>query len=141
MDQSFLIKDVKNFIDATRTMVFVNFAQDDNMSPIKIITLNDLTQKDQDELNGILSYDEALMIAKEHMKKQKNSKSSKIRYIISDSSYANMVTSMHSRMVSNILTKLVDKGVVETAFDAESNDFVFWVKDKGNEQQEKPETD
>lgn len=141
MDESFIIKDLKKFIDATRTMVFVNFGQDDQSSPLKVITPDDLTEKDYDELNSILSYDEALMIAKEHMRKQKSLKSSNIRYIITDKSYAEMVTSLHSRMVSNILAKLVDKGLVDSAFDIESNDFVFWVKDNGNEQQETPETD
>ena len=32
------------------------------------------------------------------------------------------------RMVSNIIQSLVKKGLVETAFDNEKNDFIFWVK-------------
>jgi hypothetical protein len=41
-------------------------------------------------------------------------------------------------MVSNIISGLVQKGLVETAFDEEANDFVFWVK---KNEEEKPETD
>jgi len=47
-------------------------------------------------------------------------------------------------MVSNILQGLVQRGIVETAFDDESNDFVFWVKnneENTEEKNEKPETD
>jgi hypothetical protein len=43
-------------------------------------------------------------------------------------------------MVSNIISGLVQKGLVETAFDEEANDFVFWVKND-QEEKEKPETD
>ena len=41
---------------------------------------------------------------------------------------------------SKILNGLVNKGLVETAYDSESNDFIFWVKDD-NKKEEKPETD
>jgi hypothetical protein len=42
-------------------------------------------------------------------------------------------------MVSNILNSLVNKGLVETAYDAEANDFIFWVSDENKK--ENPETD
>ena len=32
-------------------------------------------------------------------------------------------------MTANILNNLVSKGYVDTAFDEEENDFVFWVKE------------
>jgi hypothetical protein len=35
----------------------------------------------------------------------------------------------------------VQKGLVESAFDDKANDFVFWIKDKDENQEEKPETD
>ena len=49
-------------------------------------------------------------------------------------------------MVSNILNQLVQKGLVESAFDTESNDFIFWVKDndklfKNETETDLPETD
>ena len=45
---------------------------------------------------------------------------------------------MNSRMISNLLNGLVSKGLVESSYDSELNDFVFWIKD---ENKEKPETD
>jgi hypothetical protein len=35
-------------------------------------------------------------------------------------------------MVSNILAKLVNDGLIDSAFDSEKNDFIFWVVDKDN---------
>ena len=32
-------------------------------------------------------------------------------------------------MVSNMISNLVKKGLLESAFDEEKNDFVFWKKD------------
>ena len=40
-------------------------------------------------------------------------------------------------MISNILSGLVNKGLVDTAYDSQSNDFVFWVKEDDTK---KPET-
>ena len=49
---------------------------------------------------------------------------------------------LNQRMVSNIVRGLVKKGVVDSAFDSERNDFIFWVKDKENfTDEEMPETD
>jgi len=43
---------------------------------------------------------------------------------------------MNGRLVSNMLTSLVSKGLIESAYDEQINDFVFWIKDN-----ESPETD
>ena len=45
-------------------------------------------------------------------------------------------------MVSNILNQLVNKGILESAYDEKSNDFIFWLKESiGDEEKNKPETD
>ena len=45
-------------------------------------------------------------------------------------------------MVSNIVKGLVSRGLVESAFDSEKNDFVFWVRtDYDDRKRENPETD
>jgi hypothetical protein len=83
-----------------------------------------------------LSHKEALLIIKELVKKQKNRKTNQIRYTINDSIFADIIYRLNDRMVSNIVSGLVQKGLIETAFDDETNDFVFWIKEE-----EKPETD
>lgn len=40
-----------------------------------------------------------------------------------------IITALNDRLVSNILNSLVNKGLIETAYDDSRNDFVFWVKD------------
>jgi hypothetical protein len=42
-------------------------------------------------------------------------------------------------MVSNMLNNLVNKGMIETGYDDETNDFIFWIKDENENQA--PETD
>lgn len=132
----FVIKDLQSFIDATRTMVFVNFNDENEEKSDNVISIDDLSKTDQDELNKLLSYDEAFMVAKPHFTKQKNKRTSEIRYTLSESNYIDIVSDMNSRMISNIMTQLVNKGLVETAFDEKSNDFIFWVKDEYKQQKD-----
>lgn len=83
-----------------------------------------------------------MVIIKELVKKQKNRKTKEIRYTINDSIFADIVFKLNDRMVSNIVMGLVQRGLIESAFDDDANDFVFWVKDNNaNEKEEKPETD
>lgn len=44
-----------------------------------------------------------------------------------------MIETFNSRMVSNMLNNLVNKGVLETAYDSESDDFIFWTKNDTNQ--------
>jgi len=48
---------------------------------------------------------------------------------MNNSMFLSIIESLNDRMVSNLLNSLVNRGLVETAYDAEENDFVFWVKD------------
>lgn len=140
MNDWFIIKNLEEFIDASRLLVFVNFATEDSQKPIEYMPINDLSPKDKEELDKVLSHTESLAIAKTHLTKQKNSKSKKIRYVLSEDDYANIIADLNQRMVSNLMRQLVNKGLVETGFDEEANDFVFWVKDNVKNK-EKPETD
>lgn len=134
----FIIKDITSFIDTTRILVFLNFNSEE--ATTEPISIDELSESDKEELNRLLSYDEALLVAQPHLTKQKNKKTKEYRYILSENSYLDIVTDMNSRMISNIMTQLVNKGLVETAFDDKSNDFIFWVKDE-YKQQKDSETD
>ena len=51
-----------------------------------------------------------------------------------------MIEHVNQRMVSNIIAKLVNGGLLESAFDDEKNEFIFWKKedeDHGNSQTDK----
>jgi hypothetical protein len=136
-DDWFIIKDFNGFVEATRALVFNSFGAEIGD---KDDLITSVTDKDKKELDKILSHDESLTIIVGFLKKEKNKTTSKIRYLVNDDTYMKIVYSLNDRMTSNILNGLVNKGLVETAYDSESNDFIFWVKDD-NKKEEKPETD
>ena len=136
-DDWFIIKDFDGFVEATRALVFNSFGAEIEEKDDFIMSVTD---KDKQELDKILSYDESFAIIVGFLKKEKNKTTSKIRYLVNDNAYMKIVYSLNDRMTSNILNGLVNKGLVETAYDSESNDFIFWVKDD-NKKEEKPETD
>jgi hypothetical protein len=60
--------------------------------------------------------------------------------MVNDQKFSEIISSLNDRMVSNILNSLVNKGLVETAYDSDSNDFIFWIPNNDNKD-ENPETD
>jgi hypothetical protein len=138
-DEWFLINDLDDFTDKARAIVYNNFGVWNNPDNIDVI-IDDVIENEKEEFEKVLSHQESLVIVKELVKKQKHKKTQEVRYTLNDTIFAEIVYSLNDRMVSNIINSLVQKGLVETAFDDESNDFVFWVKDNQKEEQ-KPETD
>lgn len=126
------IIDLEKFIDATRTLVYSCFGKNnDKNNPNNTVDnlLNSLTDDEVCEMNACLSLSESMVIAKKFIKTQKNKNTKQIRQIISEEAYMQFVEELNSRLVSNLISKLASQGVLETAFDEEANDFVFWVKD------------
>ena len=126
-----IIKNLEDFINASRRLVFKNFGSksDDNFD-IENILVN-ISTKDEKEMDDILSYSESLSIAKGLIRKQKNKKDTKqIRYLLNDKLFMQIIEDLNARMISNLLNSLVQKGLVESAYDNESNDFIFWIKDE-----------
>lgn len=127
----FIIKDLESFVRYTRKFVFESYDNEEFSDHSA-----SLSSTDQEELEKLLPYNESLVIIQSLVKKQKNKKNNKTRLIINEEIYIEILTSLGERMTSNIIQGLVKKGLIETAFDDESNDFVFWIKD---ENKEKPE--
>ena len=140
MNNWFIVPDLDEFVYKVRTIVFNNFGNW-NTDTEEIIDNIDVKPDDQEEFDKLLSHSESLVIVKEFIKKERHKKTKKIRYILNDKIFEDIVTKLNDRMVSNIMTSLVSKGLVESAFDDKINDFVFWVKDDNTENSEKPETD
>lgn len=130
----FIIKDLKEFVDSSRRLVFQNFGKDISQEkPNEIDDILDdmtnMTSEDKSEMDTVLSYDEALIIVQPFLRKQFNKKTKANRFLVSESLYIDIIASLNDRMVSNILNSLVNKGLIETAYDDKSNDFVFWAAD------------
>lgn len=138
MNEWYVVPNIEEFTNKTRAIVYNNFG---NWKSEQEVSNEDLTvaQKDIEDLDKILSYQESLVIITGWLKKQKNKKTKRIRYVLDDSIFVNIIKDLNDRLISNIVNSLVQKGIVESAFDSETNDFVFWIKD--NDKEKKPKTD
>lgn len=134
----FVIKDLSEFTDKARIIVYTNFGEwQQKIDTDENIVIGEMSGNTE-ELDKILSHQESLVIVKENIKKQKNKKTKENRFVINEKIFADIVYMLNDRMTSNIVSGLVQKGLIESAFDNESNDFVFWVKE---DEKEKPKTD
>lgn len=133
MNDEFIVKDIEYFVNYSRVLLFNLFGKDNNS---KIDNINkditDLSEDEKKELDTILSYDESLVIIKSIAKEQKHKITKKSRYIITDELFLQIIEALNDRMTSNLLNGLVNRGLVETAYDDEAEDFVFWVKENKN---------
>jgi hypothetical protein len=144
-EEWFIINDIDDLTNSVRALVFNNFGKNDE-SEVKekegdLVNnlIFEVDPADQKELDNVLSYSESLIIVKQHIKKQIHKKTDKIRYVMNHNMFLSIIESLNGRMVSNILNNLVNKGLVETAYDIEVNDFIFWVDDENKK--ENPEAD
>jgi len=141
MNDWFIVNDLHEFTDKVRAIVFNNFGtwgKEDGQE----VSMDSVKDDDIDELNSILSHNESLTIVKSKLRSEKNKKSKKTRYILNDKIFADIISCLNDRIVSNTMSGLVQKGLVESAFDDETNDFIFWIKDdETKDSKENPETD
>lgn len=142
----YVIANIENLVNASRVLVFNSFGPNENQQneldhDMSYLDINSLSESDRTELDSVLSYDESYSIVMEDTKKQINKKTKEIRYLMDDKIFATIIENLNSRMISNMLNNLVNKGVLESGFDNNSNEFVFWIKDHENKKSDQPETD
>ena len=136
-EEWFIIKDIDELTNSARALVFSNFGKSNHPEETDDLVddlLLEVSPEDQKELDSVLSYSESLIIVKQHIKKQIHKKTDKIRYIMNNDMFLKIIQSLNDRMVSNLLNSLVNRGLVETAYDAEDDDFIFWVKEDNNKE-------
>lgn len=136
----FVVSDLSDFTDRARAIVYNNFGAWEDKLKMDLAT-DHVKEEEKADLDKMLSHQESLVIVKENIQRQKHKRTKKVRYILNDTIFSNIIHKLNDRIVSNIMTSLVQKGLVETAFDDEANDFVFWVRDYDKNTEEKPETD
>lgn len=141
-DDWYYINDFNDFVDHARGLVFKFFGEsnsvaDDTMTDV----MNSLTSLEIEEMNKLLSFDEASIIVKQRVKQQINKKTKKIRYCIDNNTLTDIIEDLNSRMLSNMLNKLVNDGILDSAYDDQQNDFVFWIKNNEQNNNQQPETD
>ena len=146
-DQWFFINDFDDFVDHSRSLVFKFFGEvkketEDNYL---MMSISQMSQQELEEMDETLTHDESAIIIMNHARKQINKKTKEVRYCLTDKLLQSIIDDMNSRMIRTILNSLVNKGVLDSAYDSDQNDFIFWVKEEEEEDDtksnQKPETD
>jgi len=128
-DEWFVVKDLDGFVKSARTLVYNNFGDWDK-SEDDIVDSMITKPQDEKEFNQLLTQEESSVIVKNALKKQRNKTTNAVRYLVCDSLFYEILNQLNDRMVSNTIGSLVQKGLVESAYDDEIDDFVFWVNEK-----------
>ena len=137
-----LINDLDEFVDQSRLLVFKFFgAVNEEANDSMTVSIAQMSTDEIEEMDQTLTKEESLAIVKNHAKKKTNKKTKITKYYITEKILFDIIEDLNARMISNILMALVNKGVLESAFDTDQNDFIFWLKDDNNSQDQKPETD
>ena len=94
--QWFLISNLPDFINKTRSLVYNNFrvSSDDQEAGTEII-VEEVAESEKEEFDKILSYQESLLIIKENIKKEKNKRTKKIRYVLNDIIFSDIVSKLN----------------------------------------------
>jgi hypothetical protein len=127
--ENYEIVDLEKFVESTRTLIYHQFGNTEGLPKNIDNLIQRLTEEEVDEMNRCLTQSESLNILQKFVKKQKNKYTKETRVSITDDNYMLYIEELNSRMISNMLAKLASEGLLETAFDEEINDFVFWAKD------------
>ena len=139
----FEIRDIDEFTESARRIVFSSFGKANEETKDDFTDLLDrLSEEEEAEMNDILSYKESKLIVESlvHIKTHKKTKKSK--YIVSEKIFSDILEALNARLVSNMLSNLTKKGLIESAYDDELNDFVFWIQEDDQEKKQnnkKPE--
>ena len=121
------IDDIDDFIKSLRKMVLSAFFEEERKGDV----FNDLFKSREKELDEKLSIEETYSILSPMVESKQNDIGKK-EFIISDKIFEKMVENLNRRIISNLLLDLVKTGQLESAFDSEKNDFIFWPKDLKN---------
>lgn len=117
MNEWYYIENLDEFLKQIRKISYEKFLEANK------IVGDEFTDRFQEELDEILSKQESDNIALPFLKKYKDT------YKVSEKTIIKIIEKLNSRMISNSLNKLVSDGIIESAYDSELNDFVFWIKE------------
>jgi hypothetical protein len=137
MSELYIVDNLDEFTESTRKVVYNSFGKNAESEDDAIDQMfAKLDKVSLEELNKVLTQQESMVIVKNLLKKQTNKHTNQIRYVLDEEIFLKIVEELNTRLVSNLLSSLVSRGLIESAYDHEINDFVFWCKED-----ETPETD
>lgn len=135
------ILNLEDFTENARRLVFGAFGKANKETEDTFTELlNKLSTEEEEEMNEILTHQESLLIVKSFIRKQSNKTTKENRFVINEKIFIQIIEALNARLVSNILSNLIKKGLIESAYDDELNDFVFWCPEDENKNNKKPKT-
>jgi hypothetical protein len=122
------ITNIDEFAESIRSIILENFYSSDTKLTKEISKFDELMKTKREKIEEKLTLQEAKNIIKPILKTVINSVGEK-EYTVSHKNFKKILEELNRRVISNILMELVSDGLVETGFDEEKNDFIFWVAD------------
>jgi hypothetical protein len=126
------ITDIDEFIKSLRSIILENFYEEEDK--IKMESEFDFLMKSKrKKIEEKLTVQEAEAIIRPMLKTFVNN-IGEVEYTISHKGFKKMLDELNKRVISNILMELAAEGLIETGFDDEKNDFIFWVSNEKNKE-------
>jgi hypothetical protein len=123
-DLVYVMEDTSEFINQVRRIVFAGFGlkdlEDNELSAL-------IEEIDKEEMDKTISFAECKIILQEYIEQKKIRR--KIKYVLTSKNFDQFIEAVNARLVSNLITELVDMGQLDSAWDSEANDFIFWIPD------------
>lgn len=126
------ITDLLEFLDASRVWLYTIFG---GLNPSESMQIKyvDLEVEEKQEIDKVLNIKEVINIAQEYIKFNEHDGI----WLITEDRYEELLIELNARMTSNLLASMVSSGILESAYDSEINDFVFWrTNEKDNNEQQ-----
>lgn len=125
------ITNLLEFLDASRVWLYTIFG---GLNPSESMEVKyiDLKFDEKEEIDKVLNIKEVINIAGQYIKFDEHEGT----WLITEDKYEELLIELNGRMTSNLLASMVSSGILESAYDSEINDFVFWRTDeKDNNEQ------
>lgn len=118
------ITNLLEFLDASRVWLYTMFG---GLNPSESMEIKyvDLEVEEKQEIDKVLNIKEVINIAQEYIKFNERDGI----WLITEDRYEQLLIELNARMTSNLLASMVSSGILESAYDSEINDFVFWRND------------
>lgn len=120
------IADMEEFVSSLRIIILDSFYENEFKNDA-ISNFTNLIKTKKNDIEKNLTIQEAHSIIKPMLKK--TAIKGVEEYSISRKDFKKTLNDLNKRVVSNILVTLTSEGLIESGFDEEKNDFIFWTKE------------
>lgn len=141
--REYIVENIKDLTNSVRHVAFNHFGKWNDETDVDLQECMSISPEESEELNRLIPYAESRKIVRRRLLKQKHKYTNKVRYIMSEDNFFEMISDLNTSMVSGLLAKLASQELINVAFDDEVNDFVFWTKEEktnDNEENKTPKT-